>query len=103
MGNPIGFWAFFFVLAIIVILLAAGPLAWVISLFRQAQNRVDPEQVQRDKDLDKIEAEQRRLDEQLEEMRSQLKTIRGRDSRTPPTPPSPSEHPGPPGSDTPAQ
>ena len=92
-GNPVGFWAFFFVLAIIVILLAAGPLAWVLSLWRQAQDRVDPHQAEQAKAFDKIEAEQRRLDEDLEKMRAELKEVRERegDSRKPPEPPDPED------------
>ncbi len=48
LGNPIGFWAIFGVLIVIVILLAAGPLFYLVSLVRAARrDRPDPEQAAR--------------------------------------------------------
>ena len=77
LGNPVGFWAVFGVLAIIVILLAAGPLFFVLSLLRSSRGRVDPEQAALSKKFDHVEVEQHRLEEELKKMRA----------RRPPPPP----------------
>ena len=69
LGNPVGFWAIFGVLIVIVILLAAGPLFYLVSLVRAARNRPDPEQAALSNKFDAVAEKQRRLDEELERMR----------------------------------
>ena len=68
LGNPIGFWAIFGVLTIIVILLAAGPLFFVISLVRARRDRPDREQAARQQ-VRRGRREAARLDEELKQMR----------------------------------
>jgi hypothetical protein len=77
LGNPIGFWAIFGVLTVIVILLAAGPLFYLVSLVRAARGRPDPEQAALSNKFDEVERRQQRLEEELKRMRD----------RKPPPPP----------------
>ena len=77
LGNPVGFWAIFGVLIVIVILLAAGPFFYMLSLVRARRNRPDPEQAALANKFAKVEERQRRLDEELQRMRD----------REPPPPP----------------
>jgi hypothetical protein len=66
--NPVGFWAMFGVLAIIVILLAVGPLFFIVSVVRANRGKRDPHEAAVDEKFDKVAAEQRRLDEQLKKL-----------------------------------
>ena len=77
LGNPIGFWAIFGVLIVIVILLALGPFFYMLSLVRAARNRPDREQVALANKFDAVAEKQRRLDEDLKRMR---------DRKPPPSP-----------------
>jgi hypothetical protein len=69
LGNPVGFWAIFGVLIVIVILLALGPFVYLLSLVRAARNRPDREQIALANKFDAVAEKQRRLDEDLKRMR----------------------------------
>jgi hypothetical protein len=69
LGNPVGFWVIFGVVILIVILLAVGPLVYLVSLVRAARNRPDPEQAALANKFDAVEQKQARLDEELKRMR----------------------------------
>jgi len=69
LGNPVGFWAIFGVLIVIVILLAMGPFFYLLSLVRAARNRPDREQIALANKFDAVEQKQRRLEDELKRMR----------------------------------
>jgi hypothetical protein len=69
LGNPVGFWAIFGVLIVIVILLAVGPFFYMLSLVRANRGRRDPAEVAVEKKFDEIERRQQRLEQELKRMR----------------------------------
>ena len=81
-SNPVGFWVFFGVSLLLVIVLAAAPLFWVVSMIRQSRDRPDPKKAAVERQFDQVEAEGQRLDAELEKMREELKELR---ERRPPT------------------
>ena len=68
-GNPVGFWAIFGVLIVIVTLLAAGPFFYMLSLVRANRGRRDPAEVAVEKKFDEVERRQQRLEDELKRMR----------------------------------
>ena len=76
--SPVGVVVVFIVLAMIVLGLFAAAIAFVLGRYRERQLAGDPEAQALEKEFDGVEAEQRRLDEQLARMRAE------REPREPP-------------------
>ena len=53
-SNPVGFWVFFGVSLLLVIVLAAAPLFWVVSMIRQSRDRPDPKKAAVERQFDQV-------------------------------------------------
>ncbi len=69
--SPVGLVVVFIVLSLIVLGLFAAAIAFVIGRFRERQLAGDPAARALEEGFSGVEAEQRRLDEQLAKMRAQ--------------------------------